>query len=138
MASVAKVSREVYVSSPKEGTAAVVSTKYNGRGPWREEMLSYQSSSDWSDTHQVRTSHDGGRTWSQWKLIRRQWPMQGGFTKEQVPFARCCDPVSAKTLQFVFQRILIGEGTEALAKHWAQEEPTYFDHNFWQLSHDEG
>ena len=138
MAAIAKVHREVYVPSPKEGVSAVVSTKYTGRGFWREETLSYQSSSDWSDTHQMRTSEDGGQTWSAWRMFRKEWPMQEGFTKEEVPFAGCRDPESGKLVQFVFQRILIGEGTEALAKSWTQETPTFFDHNFWQISGDEG
>jgi hypothetical protein len=138
MAAIAKVNREVYVPSPKEGVSAVVSTKYTGRGLWREETLSYQASSDWSDTHQMRTSEDGGRTWSEWRMFRKEWPMQGGFTKTESPCARCYDPESGKMVQFVFQRILIGEGTEALAKSWTQEAPTYFDHNFWQISDDEG
>ena len=138
MATIAKVHREVYVPSPEEGVSAVVSTKYTGRGLWREEELSYQRSSDWSDTHQMRTSEDGGHTWSEWRMLRKEWPMQEGFTKEQMPFARCIDPESGKMVQFVFQRILIGEGTEALAKSWTQEAPTYFDHNFYQISGDEG
>ena len=138
MAAIAKMHREVYVPSPEEGVSAVVSTKYTGRGLWREEMLSYQRSSDWSDTHQMRTSEDGGRTWSEWKMFRKEWPMQGAFTKEQMPFARCTDPESGKLVQFLFQRILIGEGTEALKKIYSQEAPTYFDHNFYQISEDEG
>ena len=133
MAAIAKVHRAVYVPSPEEGVSAVIGTKYTGRGLWREETLSYQRSSDWSDTHQMRTSEDGGRTWSEWKMFRKEWPMQGAFTKEQMPFARCCDPASGKLVQFLFQRILIGEGTDALAKAWTQEAPTYFDHNFYQI-----
>lgn len=139
MSSIGKIKREVYFPFPEEGVAVVVGTGcYTGKGFYREETLSYQSSSDWAHNHQMRVSEDGGGTWSKWRLRHREWPKQGGFTEKEAPLARCYDPVSGKMVQFVLQRILIGEGSEALAKSWTQEEPTYFDHNFWQLSEDEG
>ena len=65
MPAIAKVHRELYVPSPRKGVVPYLGTSYIGRGPLRrEETLSYESSSDWSDTHQRRTSEDGGRTWS--------------------------------------------------------------------------
>ena len=121
MAPIANITRALYVSSPREGVAAVVRTKHTGHGLFWEERLSYQSSSDWSDTHQVRTTEDGGRTWSEWKLIHKEWPTQGGFAKTESPTARCYDPVSGKLLQFLLRQILVGEGPDALDKSWKQD-----------------
>jgi len=66
------------------------------------------------------------------------WPETGGFSKEQYPFACCYDPASGRTVQFLFQRYLAGAAPEALSALWRTGRQTFFDHNFWQVSDDEG
>lgn len=139
MAAIAKVTREIYLPAPRPGVCVHVhSPNYTGKGLRREESMSYETSDDWCDTHQVRTTEDGGRTWSEWKVVRKEWPMLGGFSKEEAPMAQVQDPTGGGMLRLTFQRILIGEGPDAIARSWKQEEPTYFDHNLWQVSEDGG
>ena len=138
MAPIATIRREVYVERAGERSAACVSVHYVGKGLRREESLSFETQSDWSEGHRIRTSEDNGRTWSDWELLHQEWPVKDGFSKEESPFALCHDPASGKDIRFVFQRILIGKGDEAIARSWKTAERTYFDHNFWQVSDDEG
>ncbi len=134
----ARVSREVYLKhSPGRG-AACVRARYIGKGLAREETLSYETASDWSEGHRVRTSEDNGRSWSDWELLHEEWPTQDGFSKEEMPFAWCHDPVSDKVLRFTFQRLLIGPGAEAIQTLFQTGEQTIFDHNFWSVSEDDG
>ena len=57
-----------------------------------------------------------------------------GVQQRRNAYSRCYDPVGGRMLQFVFQRVLMGDGPEALERHWKEEAPTFFDHNFWQIS----
>jgi len=109
-----------------------------GTGLRREETLSYESSSDWCEGHHLRTSQDNGRTWSDWELLHEQWPMKDGFSKEEMPFAWCHDPVSDKVVRFVFQRLLVGAGAQAIEELFKTGKQTCFDHNFWAVSDDDG
>ncbi len=133
-----KVKKEVYLKCPEVGVSAVLGVRYIGRhGVCREENKLYERSSDWSDTLQKRISKDNGRTWSDWEMILKEWPAQKGFDKMEALRAQCYDPKSGKTLGFVFQRIFIGKGPEAYEKYWAGTK-TFFGHNFWQVSDDDG
>lgn len=138
MAAIAKVERQVYFWHSEERGAACVSVRYLGSGLRRQEMLCYERFSDWTEDHRVRTSEDNGRTWSDWKLQQKEWPEKGGFSKEEGPFAWCYDPRSGKHVQFLFQRITIGKGNEAIQQFFQSGEQTFFDHNFWQVSNDDG
>jgi len=86
----------------------------------------------------VRTSEDNGRTWSGWTPVRGHWPVTDGFSREEGPVAWCYDPVSGKAVRFIFQRYLAGEGAEAIQRLWRTGKQTFFDHNFYQVSGDEG
>lgn len=138
MTAIAEIRREVYFGHSKERGGACVSARYVGEGLRREETLSYERHDDWCEGHRVRTSQDDGRTWSDWELKHEEWPQKGGFSKEEGPFAWCYDPVSGKNVQFIFQRITIGKGNEAIAEMWKTGEQTLFDHGFWQVSDDDG
>ncbi len=138
MTAICTVKREVYFRHSEERGAACVSARYVGNGLRRQEMLSYERYSDWTGGHRVRVSEDNGRTWSEWALQHEEWPEQGGFSKEESPTAWCYDPVSGKQVQFIFQRITVGRGNEAIAEMFKTGRQTYFDHNFWQVSDDDG
>lgn len=132
------VRREVYIEHSPDRGAACVRSRYIGKGPAREEMLSYETASDWCEGHRIRTSEDNGRTWSDWVLLHEEWPMQDGFSKEEIPFAWCYDPASDLVIGFDFQRLLIGPGAEAIQTLFRTGEETMFDHNLWSLSEDNG
>jgi len=138
MATFASVKREVYMEHSEETGAPCVHARYTGKGLRREEALSIETASDWTEGHRLRTSEDNGRTWSDWELLHEQWPMHDGFSKEEPVFAWCHDPVSDKVVKFIFQRLLIGEGAEAIRKLFDTGEETMFDHNFWAVSDDNG
>lgn len=138
MAPIADIHREIYFPYSAEHGAACVSVRYISRGSRRQETFSYECASDWSEGHRIRTSEDNGRTWSDWTLLHEEWPVKDGFSKEEMPIAWCHDPASGKDARFVFHRLLIGKGDEAIAASWRTGELTYFDHNFWQLSDDGG
>jgi hypothetical protein len=136
MAAIADIKREVYCAHTPGQGAPLVTPRHLGPGLRREEFLCFETASDWNAGHQVRTSEDDGGTWSAYQLQHSKWPMQGGWSKEQMPFATCFDPVSGKLLQFVFQRLLCGDGDEGV--DWGAAGQAYFDHGFYQLSDDEG
>lgn len=138
MAAIVSIRRELYIPYSGQRGAPWLGARYLGPGLRREETLGWEVSSDWSEGHQQRTSDDNGRTWSDWKSVRMAWPPEGGFSKEQYPFACCHDPASGRTVQFVFQRYLAGAAAEALSVLWRTGKQTLFDHNFWQASDDEG
>ena len=134
----ARVAREVHVKHSRERGAACVRARYVGKGLAREEMLSYEGASDWCEGHRVRRSEDNGKTWSGWEVLHEEWPSRDGFSKEEMPFAWCHDPVSDRALQFTFQRLLVGPGAEAIQTLFQTGEQTIFDHNFWSVSEDDG
>ena len=138
MAVIAKIEREVYFPHSEERGGAVLAARYVGSRLRRQEVLSYERYSDWTEGHRVRTSEDNGRTWSDWELLHEEWPEKDGCSKEEGPFAWCYDPVSESNVQFVFQRITIGKGNEAIQKMWETGMQTLYDHNFWQVSEDDG
>ena len=136
MTPIATVEREVYIAS--EGVRApVVSQRRMGKGLRREEVMTYEFADDWHEGRRIRCSEDDGRTWSPYKITDAEWPMQKGFSKEQYPFAIAYDPAAGRTIQFVFQRVLIGKGDEAIRRYW-KGETTFFDHGYWQVSDDDG
>ena len=134
-----KVKKELYLKHPAPGVAVNLEVHYIGRGLQREEIKSYQNSSDWNYKVQRRISYDNGRTWTEWETVLKEWPEQKGFSKIEnlSPRVQCYDPKSGKTIGFSFQRIFIGKGPEAYEKFWAGIK-TFFDHNFWQVSDDDG
>jgi len=134
MAPIADIKREVYVPYSREHGAPWLGVRYTGKGLQREETLGYEVASDWSEGHQVRTSDDNGRTWSEWRAVRMTWPEKDGFSKEECTSAWCYDPVSDRTVRFIFQRYLLGDGPEAIQRLWRTGQQTYFDHNLWQVS----
>lgn len=138
MGAIAEIERQVYFPYAEERGAAVVGARYTGTGLRREEVLCYESSSDWTEGHRVRVSTENGRTWSDWRLLHEAWPMQDGFSKEECPFALCHDPAAGVTVQFVFQRLLAGQGDEALQRSWQTGAEAWADHNLWQVSRDDG
>jgi hypothetical protein len=138
MSRFAEVHREVYIRHTRGGGAPCLGVRYVGQGLWREERLSHETASDWCERHLVRISEDNGRTWSDWQLLHEQWPLKDGFSKEEMPIAWCHDPASGRTVQFIFQRLLVGEGAEAIQAHFSTGRRTCFDHNLWATSDDEG
>ena len=138
MTAIAIIKREVHVPHSDERGAPWLDARYLGAGLRREETVRYEVSSDWCEGHRVRTSEDNGRAWSDWELVRMVWPVKAGFSREEYPFAWCYDPASDRIIRFIFQRYLAGEGAEALQRLWRTGEQTMFDHNFWQVSGDEG
>lgn len=138
MGSIATIVREVYFAHDPDVGAPVIAARYLGKGLRREESLGIETSSDWLQNHRTRTSDDNGRTWSEWCEDPRSWPASNGYSREQIPFAWCDDPEHDVIVRFVFHRLLEGEGPDALREHWSTGRQTMFDHNYYQLSFDEG
>ncbi|NLG27442.1 MAG: exo-alpha-sialidase [Chloroflexi bacterium] len=136
MPPIARVERSLYYPHDSERGAACISSRYIGSGLQREERLAFERYDDWQEGHRVRVSNDNGRTWSDWRVVHEEWPLVDGLSKEETPFAYCYDPVSARYVQFVFQRLTVGRGEEAIARSWRLGEQTYFDHVFYRTSAD--
>ena len=137
---ICQVMKEIYVPSlePRVGTS--VSTDYIGQGLRREEVRSLIRSSDWSDTVKRRTSEDNGHTWSDWKLVHKQWPIQGDFTQsggESQQGTGPYDPVSDRLIKPVLQRIIKGDPKVAMKVLWSGNR-LFCDHGFYQLSTNDG
>lgn len=140
MPPVCDVRKEIYVPSPEPHVGASVSVAYAGRGLRREEVRSLIRSSDWSDTIRRRISDDNGRTWSDWELLHRKWPVQGEFTQEggaSQDGTGLHDPASGRMIKPVFQRIVRGDPREAMHVLWSGDR-RFSDHGFCQVSGDEG
>ena len=138
MPRIADIRREVYIPHSEKRGAPCLVVRYISKGLRREETLGYEIASDWSEGHQVRASEDNGRTWSDWQPVRATWPVKDGFSREEGPVAWCYDPASDRTVRFVFQRYLAGEGAEAIQRLWRTGKQTFFDHNLWQVSDHDG
>jgi hypothetical protein len=134
MGDIATIDRQVYVANEGDRRAPAVSVRYLGAGVRREERLSFEVASDWCEAHRVRTSEDNGRTWSGWESVEGTGTTDNGMAWELIPFATCHDPVSGRTLRFLFLRHLFGAGAEAIQEHFRTGKQTMFDHNYWQMS----
>lgn len=138
--SICKIEKKIYASSPKPQIANMVSIKYIGRGVRREEIRSLMSSSDLHDTVRRRTSDDNGRTWSDWKMLHKEMPTQGDFSKLHGPDQQGTgpyDPVSGRLIKPVFQRVIKGDPKVAMEVIWSGKR-LFCDHGFYQLSDDNG
>ena len=94
MSKVCKVKCEMYVPSVQEYVASVVRSAYIGKGLHRWEELTNWRTSDWPDTIRNRFSEDNGKTWSAWKLLHSEWPLQKGHAREEGPWCNCYDPAT--------------------------------------------
>src|SRR5206468_1288618 len=62
---------------------------------------------------------------------------QGTNSMEELIFAVNYDPGARRTIEMVFQRIFIGEASQALRRFWKGEK-AFYDHGMYRLSRDEG
>jgi len=138
MAQICDVKREMYVPSVQEYVASVARGAYLGKGLRRWEELTNWRTSDWPDTIRNRFSEDNGKTWSAWQLLYNEWPEQNGHVREEMPWCNCYDPVAQKTIEMIFQRIVIGDGASAMIERWEGKKRYYYDHGFYRLSDDDG
>jgi len=138
MPPIATVHREVLFRHEPGLGAPIVGVRYLGTGRRLEQTLRYETAGDWWEGHRVRASEDNGRTWSDWQPDPQSWPARNGFAMEQNPYAWCDDESRGITLRFMFHRLLAGEGADAIEEHFRTGQQTMFDHNFWQISRDQG
>lgn len=134
------IEKYLNIPSPNPNTATTVRVQYIGRGLMRYERRANTSSSDWSDTHRKRYSHDNGRTWTSWEVIFDKAPEQNGFVQSGGPSqdgSGPLDPVSGMLIKPVFQRIIRGDPQEAMSTVWSGDR-RFSDHGFYQLSADNG
>jgi hypothetical protein len=138
--SVCSVKKEIYVRSPQDLVASIVSMTYIGQGLRKEEFRAFQRSSDWSDNEKKRWSEDNGLTWSEWvpvpkkKNVAGELTQSGGANQEG---SGPHDPVSGRLIKPVFQRIVKGDPVVALSELWKGNR-LFCDHGFYQLSADDG
>jgi hypothetical protein len=136
---ICSVKREVYVPSPKPGVAPQVSVSYLGKGLRRREIHAFQSKSDLAEKVKVRFSDDNGRNWTALvPLVSGPDALrQGTNSMEELMFAINYDPSAGRTIEMVFQRIFIGEASQALHRFWKGEKG-FYDHGMYRLSRDDG
>ena len=136
---VCSVKREVYVPSPKTGVAPQVAVSYLGKGLRRREIHALQSKSDLAEKVKVRFSDDNGRNWTPLAPLDSGHDAlrQGTNSMEELPFAINYDPAARRTIEMVFQRIFIGEASQALRRFWKGEK-AFYDHGMYRLSRDDG
>jgi hypothetical protein len=134
------VEKYLHIPSPDPNTATTARVQYIGEGFLLCERRANTSSSDWSDTHRKRYSHDNGRTWTPWELIYDKAPELNGFVQSGGPTQEGSgplDPVSGMLIKPVFQRIIRGDPREAMHVLWSGDR-RFSDHGFYQLSADNG
>jgi len=134
------VEKYLHIPSPDPNTATTARIQYIGRGFLLCERRANTSSSDWSDTHRKRYSHDNGRTWTPWEVIYDKAPELNGFVQSGGPTQEGSgplDPVSGMLIKPVFQRIIRGDPREAMSVLWSGDR-RFSDHGFYQLSADNG
>jgi hypothetical protein len=131
------VKKEIYIHWDSERGTPVMGCRYVGQGLRRCEIVSYQNSSDWSRKHKIRYSDDNARTWSDWEVLRDEWPRQGDYQMETIEFARTYDPVSNLFLRINFQRICHGDGADVMQNQRFKTDVKW-DHNLWLTSDNDG
>ncbi|MDB6056224.1 MAG: hypothetical protein JWO95_68 [Verrucomicrobiales bacterium] len=136
---ICSVKREVYVPSPKTGVAAQVAVSYLGKGLRRREIHAFQSKSDLAERVKVRFSDDNGRNWTPLAPLDSgpDALRQGTNSMEELLFAINYDPNARRTIQMVFQRIFMGDASQALHRFWKGEK-AFYDHGMYRLSRDDG
>jgi hypothetical protein len=138
----ARISRSVYFpykqySDGRYGAAVAAIYGRGGSSQHRTERLTYEIESDYCESLTERHSQDNGGSFSEFELLSRQNPRQGGFELECCWFAVCYDRLRGHDVRFDFQRVFTGTGPEALAASWEGVE-SYFDHGFYCVSRDNG
>ena len=136
MTAIANIKRKLYIPYDSSKGCPVLEARITENTSRREEILSYQNSTDWFTGQQCRISEDNGRTWTNWQLLRNKWPYQNGYSKEEHPFAYFYDKAHNCHIRFIFQRLLIGQGADAIKKFFATGQKTFYDHSFWSISTD--
>lgn len=134
------IEKNLHVPSPDPNTATTARVQYIGRGHLLCERRANVSSSDWSDTHRKRYSHDNGRTWTDWEVIYEKAPELKGFVQSGGPSQEGSGPldtVSGMMIKPVFQRVIKGDPREAMSVLWSGDR-RFSDHGFYQLSADNG
>ena len=139
---IARVSKSVYhpykqYEDGQYGAAAVQVWGWDGSSRYRTERLTYEILSDYCESLAVRYSQDNGASFSEFELVSKENPRQGGFEREDSWFAVCYDWRRGHDVRFDFQRVFVGTGPEALAEYWHGVE-SFFDHGLYCVSRDKG
>ena len=88
------LSRETFIPSPKAGTAVMGGSFYTTLDNDRlMSMHSYTSRSDTVDVAYVRTSEDGGETWSEAETWPTKFKAEGGIGRRH-PRGGYVDPLT--------------------------------------------
>lgn len=136
---ICSVKRGIYVPSPRAGVAPQIAVSYLGKGLKRREIRAFQSKSDLAEKIKVRFSDDNGRNWTPLAPLASGHDAlrQGTNSMEELMFAINYDPCAGRTIEMVFQRIFMGEASQALHRFWKGEK-AFFDHGMYRLSRDDG
>lgn len=124
------VRKELYAPAPDERTSEHRSPHYvNGTGLRRVEHRSLQRESDWSDADYERYSDDNGRTWGDWRDVRRQQTETKG--EDEVNTYQGEETYNPRHGHFValgMRRIFLGGHTRAYEAYWKRGEAGFVDH----------
>lgn len=137
MPDICNVKRDIYIRNSRPGVAPWIGVEYFGGGLLRREHLQDFTTSDWGRNIRRRVSPDNGRTWSAWDLLHPQWPTQGNCHREESSICNLADPASGKTIETVFQRIMLGDPQQGITEAWKGNQ-RYFDHGFYRLYAEDG
>lgn len=121
----------------KYGAPMVGVTGWGGSSRCRTEVRCYEVESDYCKLSEVRHSQDNGVSFSEFEVLSKENPRQGGFELAESGVAVCYDRLRGHDVRFDFQRVFVGTGPEALAVSWQGVE-SYFDHGRYCISRDRG
>ncbi len=123
-----KVTRELYIKSPKVGHSVILNAGYCGPGLERREMLCLECAGrdDLPFTPKERFSKDNGRTWTPWQPLpefvhqeKDRWDIFSLSTIHQDPKTGLC----------------LGAG---LRQTMLEKPLRYYTHTYWGISDDNG
>lgn len=102
----ARVTREVFLASPKEGTAVMAAAWYTGmKGTSLLSVETRYSRSDTVDVAYYRTSTDNGRTWSRPREQKTSERRPEGMLRRH-PRTGINEPTTGKFIEFFVQGVL--------------------------------
>lgn len=113
-----KIRREVFLASPKPGTAVLANTYYTR--PTGTELISMHelmSRSDTTDVAFFRYSTDNGRTWTAGEEIRTEERRPQGKLRRMLRGA-CVDPHTGRFLRFRIEGVLPTDDPLEGMKQW--------------------
>jgi len=130
-----KIKKELYMETPKRGTALYVRPIYTGTGLTRMEESTTEEASDVYLNKKKRYSHDNGRTWSEWVVSEESNYKSGDLSVFVFELARTFDRSAGHMVRTVMYETLLYDPKDSGVSIDGKD---CFEHTFYQISNDDG